>query len=153
MGSGAAPSGGSRRSSIFGVGRSHPGAVAAAKATLDWVASPRRLATIRRRVIDGRVRRCASQEVRTLYCCLRVGVEDPRLDSLAEALVEIQWPDGGWNCDRRPQVTHSSFHESWGPLLGLAAYGAREATARAAEFFLRHRRWNSEPTPGVRIVL
>src|SRR5215211_2676151 len=49
------------------------------------------------------------------------------------------WPDGGWNCDRRPRATHSSFHESWGPLLGLAAYGATEAAARAADFLLRHR--------------
>jgi len=123
----------------LGVRRGHPGAVAAAEETLDWVASPRRLATIRRRVIDGRLRRCASQEGRALYCCVRVGVDDARLDLLAEALIESQWPDGGWNCDRRPRATHSSFHESWGPLLGLAAYGATEAAARAADFLLRHR--------------
>jgi hypothetical protein len=50
-----------------------------------------------------------------------------------------QWPDGGWNCDLRPEVTHSSFHETWGPILGLAAYGADEAVERGAEFFLAHR--------------
>ena len=130
----------------LGVARGHRGAVRAAMETLDWLASPRRLATIRRRVIDGRVRRCASMEGRSLYCCLRVGVDDPRLDSLAEALIESQWPDGGWNCDRAPGATHSSFHESWGPLLGLAAYGATEAAARAADFFLRHRVVFSERT-------
>jgi hypothetical protein len=34
---------------------------------------------------------------------------------------------------------HSSFHESWGPILGLAAYGADEAAARGAAFLLEHR--------------
>ena len=35
-------------------------------------------------------------------------------------------------------TTHSSFHESWGPILGLARYGDRDAAARGAEFVLRH---------------
>ena len=118
----------------------HPGALAAAEQTLDWVASRRRLAAIHKRRIDGRVRRCASQEGRTLQACLHVGLRgDPRLNTLAESLAETQWPDGGWNCDVRPQVTHSSFNETWGPILGLAAYGAFEATALGAEFLLRHR--------------
>jgi hypothetical protein len=34
----------------------HPGAVAAARESLDWIASPRRLATIHKRRIDGRWR-------------------------------------------------------------------------------------------------
>src|SRR5215211_9011138 len=137
----------------LGVRRGHPGAVAAAEETLDWVASPRRLATIRRRVIDGRLRRCASQEGRALYCCVRVGVDDARLDLLAEALIESQWPDGGWNCDRKPKATHSSFHESFSPVVGLAAYAqatgderAEAAAARGAEFFLRHHVFCSERT-------
>ena len=118
----------------------HPGAVAAAEQTLEWVASPRRLAAIRKRRIDGRVRRCASQDGLALRTCLHVGLDaDPRLDILAESLVETQWPDGGWNCDVRPQVTHSSFNETWGPILGLAAYGADDAVARGAEFLLQHR--------------
>ena len=124
----------------LGVEPGHRGAVAAAEETLDWVASPRRLAEIHKRRIDGRVRRCASQEGRALQACLDVGLGgDPRLDTLADSLVDTQWPDGGWNCDRRPPVTHSSFNESWGPILGLAKYGAAEAAARGAEFLLRHR--------------
>ena len=119
-----------------------PGDAAAAKAaeqTLDWVASPRRLAEIHKRSIDGRVRRCASQEGQALRGALAAGLRgDPRVDTLAESLVATQWPDGGWNCDRRPQVTHSSFNETWGPLLGLAAYGADDAVERGAEFILRH---------------
>ncbi|HEU0303477.1 MAG TPA: hypothetical protein VFR32_02745, partial [Gaiellaceae bacterium] len=47
--------------------------------------------------------------------------------------------DGGWNCDVRPHVTHSSFNETWGPVLGLAAFGERDATERGVEFLLRHR--------------
>ena len=123
----------------LGVPSGHPGAVRAAEQTLDWVASPRRLAEIHRRRIDGRVRRCASQEGRTLQACIDVGLRgDRRLDVLAESLVDTQWPDGGWNCDRKPEVTHSSFNETWGPILGLSRYGADEAAARGAEFLLEH---------------
>lgn len=124
----------------LGVEAGHPGANAAAEQTLDWVARPSRLATIHRRRIDGRVRRCASQDGLALQACLHVGLRgDHRIDVLAESLVETQWPDGGWNCDVRPQVTHSSFNETWGPILGLAAYRADEAVARGTEFLLRHR--------------
>jgi len=124
----------------LGVEPGHPGAISAAHETLEWVANPRRLAEIHQRRIDGRVRRCASQDGRALQACLDVGLRgDARLDTLAESLVETQWPDGGWNCDRRPRVTHSSFNESWGPILGLARYGAADAAARGAEFLLRHR--------------
>jgi predicted NUDIX family NTP pyrophosphohydrolase len=124
----------------LGVGSGHRGAVAAAEETLQWVASPRRLAEIHGRRIDGRVRRCASQDGRALQACLDIGLRgESRLDTLAESLVDTQWPDGGWNCDRRPSVTHSSFNESWGPILGLAKYGAVDAVARGAEFLLRHR--------------
>jgi hypothetical protein len=124
----------------LGVEPGHRGAVAAAEETLEWVASPRRLAEIHKRRIDGRVRRCGSQDGRALQACLDVGLRgDPRLDTLAESLVETQWPDGGWNCDRKPHVTHSSFNETWGPILGLASYGAADAVARGTEFLLQHR--------------
>lgn len=124
----------------LGVERGHPGALAAAEQTLDWVASPQRLAEIHQLRIDGRVRRHASQDGQALRCALRVGLDgDPRLDTLAESLVDTQWPDGGWNCDRHRQCTHSSFNESWGPILGLAAYGAAEPVARGAELLLQHR--------------
>src|SRR5687767_9585407 len=48
----------------LGVEPGHPGAVAAAEHTLAWVAKPRRLKAIHNRRIDGRVRRCASQDGR-----------------------------------------------------------------------------------------
>lgn len=124
----------------LGVEPGHPGAVAAADETLGWVADSRRLAEIHRRRIDGRVRRCGSQDGRALQTCLDVGLRgDPRLDTLAESLVETQWPDGGWNCDRKPHVTHSSFNETWGPILGLTKYGDADSVARGTEFLLQHR--------------
>jgi len=124
----------------LGVRPGHPGAVAAAQDSLEWIASPRRLEAIHRRRIDGRVRRCATQDGLALHAALRLGLRgDQRLDTIAESLVETQWPDGGWNCDVRPEAAHSSFNETWGPTLGLAGYGAAEAVACGAEFLLRHR--------------
>jgi hypothetical protein len=130
----------------LGADRETPGVLAAVDRTLAWLASPRRLSEIHTRVIDGRVRRCASQDGRGLWACCRLGIEDDRLDTLAASLVDTQWPDGGWNCDRRPGCTHSSFHETWGPVQGLAACGATEAAARGADFLLRHRLVFSERT-------
>lgn len=121
------------------VGPTHEGARAAAEETLSWLASPRRLNRIHERVIEGRTRRCASQDGRALWACRTIGIDDPRLNTLAESLVATQWPDGGWNCDVRPAVTHSSFHETWGPITGLAVYGAADAAERGADFLLRHR--------------
>jgi hypothetical protein len=97
-------------------------------------------------IIDGRARRCASQEGNALYATLALGLADGRADRLAANLVRWQWPDGGWNCDRRAEARTSSFHESLLPLRGLVwhakATGSRPsrlAAERAAEFFLRRR--------------
>lgn len=54
------------------------------------------------RAIAGRVRRCASQEGNALYALLTLGLADERTDELAFRLTKWQWPDGGWNCDKRP---------------------------------------------------
>jgi hypothetical protein len=118
----------------------HSGARAAAEQVLAWLADPRRLARIHKRRIEGRVRRCASQDGLGLYMCSLAGIRsDPRLDTLAESLVATQWPDGGWNCDVRPPTSHSSVNETWGPILGLLEYGETETTSRATEFLLKHR--------------
>ncbi len=96
------------------------------------------------RTIDGRVRRCASQEGFALYASLRLGLADQCSEELAERLLAWQWPDGGWNCDRRPQAHHSSFMETLLPMRGLASFArasgspsARLAVERAAEIFLK----------------
>jgi hypothetical protein len=96
--------------------------------------------------IDGRYRRCASQQGNALYSAIRLGLEDERCDRLAERLMHWQWPDGGWNCDRRPSADTSSFFETRLPMMGLAAFGrarrsskARAAARAASEVFLSRR--------------
>lgn len=108
----------------------------------DWLLGQKHQSKIT--TINGRVRRCASQEGNALYYLLTLGLSDERTDELASRLRQWQWPDGGWNCDKNPQANHSSFHESLIPLRGLALHGrmtgnqlSAEAAARAAEIFLK----------------
>lgn len=98
------------------------------------------------RTIAGRVRRCASQEGNALFSTLVLGLDEPRAEELAQRLVSWQWPDGGWNCDKHPEASTSSFHESLIPMRALARYAhqsgdprAAEAVQRCAEYFLSRR--------------
>jgi hypothetical protein len=101
-------------------------------------------------VMEGRPRRCASQQGNALYAVVTLGLADARAERLAERLLHWQWPDGGWNCDRNPGADTSSFMETLTPLRGLAAFarhsGDRDvarAVRRAADVFLTrelHRR-------------
>jgi hypothetical protein len=109
---------------------------------LDWLLPKRKLRQFP--VIAERVRRCASQEGNALYYLLALGLDNERLDLLAQGLLEWQWPDGGWNCDKNPGAVNSSFHESLLPMRGLAWYarirGDQEATRaveQVAEIFLK----------------
>ena len=95
-------------------------------------------------IIRGRARRCASQQGNALFSAVALGLPDERCNQLAELLIRWQWPDGGWNCDRRADAVHSSFWESLIPLRGLARFAeatgdknARRAAKRAVEVFLR----------------
>lgn len=118
-------------------------------AVVEWLEAPGRAA--RARPVDGRVRMCASQDGNALWAACQLGwAADPATARMAERLIAWQWPDGGWNCDPRPDATHASFHETWTPLRGLAAYAASgpapalraasgAAAAAAAELLLRHR--------------
>jgi hypothetical protein len=97
-------------------------------------------------IINGRARRHASQEGNALYATLALGIADDRADQLASNLVRWQWPDGGWNCDKKLKAHTSSFHETLLPLRGLAwharltgAAASRRAAQGAAEFLLRRR--------------
>jgi hypothetical protein len=96
------------------------------------------------RTIAGRVRRCASQEGSAIWYSLRLGLADDRTQELAERLMKWQWSDGGWNCDKRPEVSISSFMETLIPLRAMALYAkvsgdarARQSAERAAEIFLK----------------
>jgi len=127
-------------------------AVKATDLVLKWLLGEAHLNNIPK--INGRYRRCASQEGNALAVCSRLGLaEDPRVVKLAESLVDWQWPDGGWNCDRRPEADHSSVNESLSTLLGLVEYqratGDRKylkPIERASEFFLQHHLFRSDHT-------
>ena len=130
-------------------------AVAAADQVLQWLTSEFHRSKIK--AIDGRVRRCASQEGNALAVCSRLGLaDDPRVQHLAESLIKWQWPDGGWNCDKKPNANHSSFYESLSPMWGLVEYhhatgdeAALQAAQRTAEMFLTHRLFRSTMTGDV----
>ncbi|MEA3327265.1 MAG: hypothetical protein U9R53_08150 [Chloroflexota bacterium] len=109
--------------------------------------------------VEGRVRRCASQEGNALYYLLKLGLANDQTEALAQRLMKWQWPDGGWNCDKNPTASNSSFMESLIPLRGLALYGkltgnedAKKAARHAAEVFLKReiykikstKRWKKE---------
>src|SRR5215469_3685607 len=101
--------------------------------------------------IQGRYRRCCSQQGNALYSITSLGLADARSDALVERLMHWQWPDGGWNCDRKPSAHISSFNESLLPMLGLAVHAkragddsARKAALKASEIFLCHRLFKSK---------
>lgn len=142
----------------LGVTIATPGARPALEEAWDqvtaWLLGHGHLAAVPR--IDGRWRRCGSQEGNALWASsvMDLGTATER-SSLATNLLTWQWPDGGWNCDRHPRAHHSSFNETLPPLRGLVAHRARggapsaeldAAIDRAAEFFLRHRVVESERT-------
>ena len=92
--------------------------------------------------VQGLARAHASMEGNAIYYLTALGLADERTDTLADRLAEWQWPDGGWNCDKKPEAHTSSFTESLLPLRGLAHYarlhkGKHSAVVkRAAGFFL-----------------
>ena len=109
-----------------------------------WLLGAGHLKSIK--TIQGRVRRCASQEGNALFAMLTLGLADERTEELARRLRQWQWPDGGWNCDKHPKAAHSSFWETLIPLRALALharltknFGSKQAVGRAAEVFLKHR--------------
>ncbi len=134
----------------LGVGGDRGPAVALARHVLRWVHGAER----RTRWVAGRARQHALAEGFTLGACCRLGMAtDPQVASLAERLVEWQWPDGGWNCDPRPVAHHSSFHESLAPMWGLWEYAeaagdqqARASALRASALLLDHRVYQSRRT-------
>lgn len=107
-------------------------------------------------VMDGRHRRCASQQGNALYFLTKLGIDDHRAERLPERLLHWQWPDGGWNCDKDPGADTSSFMETLLPMSGLALHGrqhgnkkATEAALRASEVFLSRRLFKRRSDGGV----
>jgi hypothetical protein len=95
---------------------------------------------------EERFRRCAGQEAFAVWFTLKLGIADECTDLLVQRLINWQWPDGGWNCDKRPQARISSYYETLLPLRALNYYGklrnskaALAAAERAAEVLLKRR--------------
>jgi hypothetical protein len=115
----------------------------------DWLLDPAHLQFRRSLLIPGqedRFRRCASQEGNAILYSIRLGIDDERTRELTRRLVAWQWPDGGWNCDKRQEALTSSVIESLIPLRALALagafygdVGAARAAGRTAEWFLSRR--------------
>jgi hypothetical protein len=110
----------------------------------DWLLSEHHAKHIR--VIKGLTRRCASQEGNALYTSLFLGIADDRADELAARLCRWQWPDGGWNCDKKPDVIISSYRETIVPMRALNLHArltgseeSRRAVERVADLFLKRR--------------
>ena len=111
-----------------------------------WLFSEGRSHALKRYTKAGRIRMCASMEGNALFALLKLGLADERIGMLLERLLVWQWPDGGWNCDKKPEAHVSSFTETLLPLRGLALSSqvtghvqAQTASRQAAEIFLtRH---------------
>ena len=108
------------------------------------------------RLIAGRTRRCGSQEGYAVWCSLKLGFADSRTDELVSRLLQWQWPDGGWNCDKNPEADTSSFMETLIPLRALALYAkvsgdpkVKTAAERAAQVFLPRRLFKRRRDGGV----
>ncbi|MHB8933155.1 MAG: hypothetical protein ACYC6H_06790 [Bellilinea sp.] len=104
--------------------------------------------THKRRIIysKGLVRACASIEGNAIYALLKLGLADSMTEYLADTVMGWRWPDGGWNCDKKPHASHSSFHETLIPLRALNLYAKKTGDPRvqhvlkdAAEVFLQRR--------------
>jgi hypothetical protein len=104
---------------------------------------------------------CISSMVLAVLCWF--GLEDDRVDALAEHVIGQQLDDGGWNCrvmrgNSGPGgagATHGSFHTTISALEALLEYerfrpararAARAAQARGREFLLVHRLFKSHRT-------
>jgi hypothetical protein len=98
---------------------------------------------------------CVSSMVLAVLCWF--GLDDARVDKLAEHVAAQQMADGGWNCQAMPgygEATHGSFHTTILALEGLLEYArfrghGIEASARGREFLLAHRLFRSHRTGAV----
>lgn len=117
-----------------------------------WLFSEQHQKSIR--TVNNRTRRCASQEGNAIYASVKLNLANDQTERLLDELLDWQWLDGGWNCDKRPEASHSSFWETWCPLRALLSW--REyaggnpqidaAIGAACEVFLCHQLFRSATT-------
>ncbi|TCN42723.1 hypothetical protein EV644_102642 [Kribbella orskensis] len=128
-----------------------PRAMAAADEVLEMITRAHRYDVP---VVNGLPRSHGSIEGNAVAACSLLGLaDDPRTQEIVQALLDWQWPDGGWNCDKNPGAHRSSFHETHSAAWGLHEYwratgdqAARDAAVRAGELFLEHRVFRSLTT-------
>jgi hypothetical protein len=87
-------------------------------------------------VMQGRHRRCASQQGYALYFLLKLGLESERVHALVERLLHWRWPDGGWNCDKERRRRHSST--PFTACVGFISTGRASASERRSTRPRRH---------------
>ena len=140
----------------LGLAAGHPQAMRACQALLDagfWHDGGINFWTPQRK----RSETCVSGVLLAVLCWF--GMDDPRVNRLAEHVALQQMADGGWNCRAMPGnggATHGSFHTTISALEGLLEYerfrksrAAREAQARGREFLLAHRLFRSHRTGNI----
>jgi hypothetical protein len=123
-----------------------PRVAAAAEHILTWLMGKDRHRG-KATVIDGLARVHTCIDGNALAACCRLGLAgDDRARAVAQSLLQWQWPDGGWNSDRKATGRRSSFHESLPAAWGLHEHAqvtgdgaAQGAVTGAAELFLEHR--------------
>jgi hypothetical protein len=111
-----------------------------------WLLDESYLETAEARVVGGRYRCAASTDAAALFYATRLGLDDDRVEALAQRLLKWQWPDGGWSADLGAAVVNASPAESLMPMRALALHfratgneSSGEAARRAAEVFLERR--------------
>ena len=87
------------------------------------------------------------------------GAPEDQLTSIVDCLLAAQFPDGGFNCRRGPEVRHASVHTTLSVIEGITSYeqaghqhrldDLRAARDAAVEFLLRHRLFRSERSGAV----
>lgn len=99
---------------------------------------------------------CVTAMTLSLLCYFHI--EDDRLISLFNFLIDQQMSDGGWNCNSYKGAVHSSFHTTISTLEALRQYELKHgdingeierARKKAHEFLLCHHLFKSDKTGDV----
>lgn len=109
---------------------------------LTWLLSIDYLRLIK--IINNIPRIHASIDGNAIYILLKLGLADDRIYILIDRLLQTQWPDGGWNCDKKSTGNTSSFMETLIPFRALALHAkvtgnsqSKEAAEKASDLFLQ----------------
>jgi hypothetical protein len=111
-----------------------------------WIRGEESSESSRNRFLHGLWRMHASMHGNILFALVNLGLATDVLGRVVADLLEFQWPDGGWNCDKSRKAHKSSFTHTVIALRGLIAYNRgrndpeiARAIGRAAEIFLARR--------------